>query len=569
MTLPDQSPSSSAGSLLPRFRRGLLVSVLLSVACAFAVLLAEHHAPRPPALHEHDFILKRPPGVSLRVDPGKPADLPYPFVDVDLYADLILDNGAELELAFRRVEPVQREGGIEPFHARYGLLRLSTMEAGDVVYDRDDALLRDEPLFGGHYVVPGEKVSVALKARGRTVTVNLGGVEYGPIETADAHGAFAFVAHHAGVDIPFLEIRYVPRPLRLLPIGWAALVGALLGFLAGLGGRITVPRLAGLLAVPALAWLGGGLVLAHLADESEVSTIGELGVALAGLPLAVLWILRPAWWTALLGVVLAALCFESAVRSEARRIPLLEDPRLAALLGPDSGPAAFDVLVPRLRAPSEVFRPKQDTAQVVFLGGAPVWEAGREPEEWVAQLAMGKVRAELGRHDVETVVAGTIWANLRQQILLLERLMDAPWWPEAVVLGVAEWEGEPAEDPRVVAALDAAFAEPRGEAPPAWSGSALWSLWSAAHAARDEPAQPTTAENVGPAMDRLLARLAEEEIPLLVVAAKGLDPGIATALEAACAAVEGARFEVVEGVGRDPEQAVTELTPLLIELLRE
>ena len=63
----------------------------------------------------------------------------------------------------------------------------------------------------------------------------------------------------------------MPRPLRLLPIGWAALLGAALGGLVGLWRRPGW-NLVVLAAVPAGAWLAAGLfVIVLAAAEAAVA----------------------------------------------------------------------------------------------------------------------------------------------------------------------------------------------------------------------------------------------------------------------------------------------------------
>lgn len=528
-----------ARTLARDLSRLLLAGASFALAALAGAWLVGGELPPPPRLDEHTFQFRHPEGVMREIAPDKALEV-WSFGDFDLWAEVQLDPGAELDLVMRRVEPEQIEGhGLAPFHGRLSLARLSTRCEGPVLWTREDALFDRTHEPGGHLLAPRQPVTIEVSGRDRTLDVRIGGKRYPPFEAVDAHGFFGFVARGSSAWLRELEITAVPRPLRLLPASWAVLVASLAGFALAFCARGRRTAVLGALAVPALAWLGGATIAARMLPQTEPTTTGFVLIALCGLPLGGLAGLRPrAGWAWGLGVVAALGLLELGVRAEAPRLRPLEDPRLDALFGPDSGSAPFDAIAGRARAWSEVYAPHLDDVPVVlFLGGAPLWEDDREPERWTAVLATDAAARALGT-PLRPVVVGTNWGNLRQQGLLAERYLLDAFLPELVVLGVGDWEGEAELTRRARAALDALAV---GAAQPPRSGPSRLLDYVAARADAEGSVPTGTPPELEAAVARLARRCDEVGARLLLVVARGVAADVRAAVQRA-AREHGAGF---------------------------
>ncbi len=402
--------------------RAVIVVLAATAAGALGSLLASAWLPTPPVLHDQDFRMLRGEDDAYDVRPGHPLILPFPFADFDMASDIELAADTDLDLVVRHVEPVLRDEGMPLFHARFAAIRSSTRAEGEPVRTREDALF-DRFMDGGVKLAPGRVATITLEARGRVVEGNVAGVPIPPFATTDAHGALAFVSPRGHALVHTLTVQRVPRPLRLMPIGLAAIGGAVLGLaLAWLRGS-TRRALAALLAVPAVAWVGGALVLHQLVPECEPDRASVVLIALAGAPAALaLARLRRPFLAALIGAVCAFAMFELATRVEVPRLAPFEDPRLTACFGWGSDSTPFDVLVPRLRARAEVHVPTPSKHRVFFLGGGMLYEGGADREDWVGPLAANAAHRSLGE-PVDGVVVPTLYSCAFQQLALFQKVL--------------------------------------------------------------------------------------------------------------------------------------------------
>src|SRR5690606_26316498 len=262
--------------------RLLLFAAGGALAGALGVLLVERpYEPLPP-LHAEDYGFTRQSGDAFVIDPQRILSVPFAFPDFDLFAQVTLSEGAELDVVLRRVEP-QLAG--DPFHGRWVLARLSTRQAGPVVRSREAAVFADD-VPGGHRLAPGRAATLTVMARGRRLRANLAGVWY-ELEASDAHGALAFVARHGPVEIDLLEVHNLGRPLRLLPFAWGAILGAGFGLLAAALGARAIRAVFATLAVPAFGYAAALLITAFHLPQVEPRTPALLALGLAGAPLAV------------------------------------------------------------------------------------------------------------------------------------------------------------------------------------------------------------------------------------------------------------------------------------------
>ena len=125
----------------------------------------------------------------LEVSPEVPLHIPLPFGDCELFVDVELEAGTELDLVVRKVEPTLRYGDMPLYHGRFAVLRLSTEESGRACLTREQALF-DDGSVGGHLLGAGKPATIVLEARGRTVRALVAG-ERLELAATDAHGTFA------------------------------------------------------------------------------------------------------------------------------------------------------------------------------------------------------------------------------------------------------------------------------------------------------------------------------------------------------------------------------------------
>lgn len=516
------------------------VAVLGSVCGVLASVVVDRTPTPRPVLHEKEFRFERRDGTSLEIPPDRPLLLPYAFGDFDLWCEIEVQDGAELELAVRLVEPVLRDGGIEPCHARFCVLRLSTAADGPAFRTREEALFSDDPtaaLRGGVRIAGGLPATVTLGARGRGFEVNVAGQKLGPFATTDAHGQLAFVARGGMVALRSLEIRPVPRPLRLLPIGWGAILGGVLGLLiAGLALRSRVRAILALLVVPLLAWGVSAVVTVHLLPECEPETVSLVIAAFAGAPFA----LALAWHMRVIAIVVGLLGFaaalESVARCEALRLRPLEDSRLAAFLGDDSGIAPFDALARRMTARDAAHTTKPDGERVVFLGGGPLWESDPDYARGIAPLACGRASRALAGRKLDGATMPTLASHVRQQIACWDRWYEPAFAARAIVLAIPAWEAEPLVDARARAAL-------LGEPAPSSGWSRAVEIWTRAHAPRVVGSSP---EELGTVLAAFVERCRAHNTKLLLV----VDPALAAPWRDAALAVS--QRIAVPALGLDP-----------------
>lgn len=464
-----------------------------------AQLLAVTSVGPAPELFERDFHVVRPDGEPIEVTEARPLPVPYPFADFDLFADVEVPDGGAMDIVLRKVEPRRRAGGdMALFHGRFVALRLSANgREGPAFRTREQALF-DDGFDGGQEVAPGLPATVLIEGRGRLLRANVAGVWHGPFESTDAHGAISFVVRGGIGLVRSLRIDRVPRPVRLLPITWCAIGGALLGLLAGVRGRKEpLPATLGaLLAVPAAAWLAGRLLMAHVLPETEPSTTAVVLAALSGGPLAVALAGRRRLLWAGLGLAAVLLAWEGAARAERLRLGALEDPRLDAYFGAQSGTAPFDALARRLQARTAVHTVEASGLRVMCLGGGPLFEGAPDPEEWVGPMLAAHVGRAVGE-PVDAAVVPTLYSHVRQQLALFERFYAEPFAPRAVVLALPPWEGEASERPDAVAVLDGDWT------PEAPGPSVLLTLWARAAEPRVPGSDP---ERLTAALDAFAER---------------------------------------------------------------
>ena len=466
--------------------RALVPAALFALAAAGAVWLAERALPPGPVLHGAGFQLRRSARAELEILPRKPLELPFPFADFDLEAEIRLGENTELDVVVRRVEPVRREHGEVPFHGRFAVARLSTYADGPALLDRETALFDLTPK--GHRVPAGASVRLSVAGRDRGATVAVDGVGIGTVPTADAHGGIALVVRGPGeaprATVASLTVEKSSRPRFLLPIGWAAILGGVVGLLAGALGAdrsgFAARCAVALAALGAGGWAGGTVVLGRLAPEVEPTVAGVAAAALCGLPLAVAVSFAPRGIAGrgaglVLGVALGLGGLELAARLEAPRIPAFDDRRLSAVFGPASGSAPFDALAGRVRSPAAVHFPGREGETAFFLGGGPIFEeTAVDPSRWVARMAVARLSD--GSPAPRAVVVPTVFANLRQQLLLFETFHFATFRPEILCVGVAPWEPEVTESAATLDCLERAF-DAGLETPDVPSGPALGTLF--------------------------------------------------------------------------------------------
>jgi hypothetical protein len=446
--------------------RCLALLVLGPIAAVLAALAAESSLPPAPELHEHDFRFERKDGSPLEITPDRPLILPFGFGDFELWFELEAPVGGEVDVVARLVEPTLRDRGLAPFHARYSLLRLSTVQDGEPFRTREAALFDDDPAAvarGGVRIAGGLPATVTVSARGRCLAANVAGRRLPTWTCTDAHGQLALVVRGGSALVHAMELRAEPRPLRLLPVGWCALAGLGIGlaiaWLAHARPRGRPLRLAAAFAVLVLGGAAGGrLVLAHVLPEAEAEQLPIVATALAFAPLAIALARRIAFPELAVGVLAAFAALEYATRSEAPRLRPFEDARLTAYLGEDSGPAAFDVLVPRMRARDAAHTALASGERVVFLGGGPLFESDPDYAHGVAPLACARAARALPPRRFDGATMPTVASHLGQQLACWSRWYERAFDARAIVLALPAWEAEPLVDPNAAAVLAGAVA---------------------------------------------------------------------------------------------------------------
>jgi hypothetical protein len=508
-----------------------------------------------PELHRQPFHLNRLPDDPVEVDDARFLSVPWLYGDCDLWAEVELSTGSELDLVVRQVEPRRRHGDMPLYHGRFAVLRLTTGVAGPAWRTREQALFDDAP--GGQVLDPGRPASIAVEARGHRVRANVAGVWHDWLDTADAHGGFAFVGRGGRSLLRYLRIE--PRAPEGRVPAWlvAALACLLAGLVAARRGQSVRAAWAGL-AVPIGAAAIGLGVLAHLLPDTEPTRGGVLLGALAGLPLA-LFCASARFAVALpLAAVAFALFAERAAHQEQPRLRPLEDPRLSAHFGYGSGSAPFDALARRLSGAHRVTTMRAAGRRVVFLGGGPVWEFQGEAREAGYLGLMAAVQASRTLAEpLDVAVVPTVYSHALQQSVLYERFYAAAFRPAAIVFAVPPWEGEASEELPPRDALRGPDALPHA------LGSVLVRTLTMAWRAR---APSSDAVDLRRTLDSLAELGRRDGTPIVLVTTRDLAPAL-RAVVAAAAAAHGLPLVADQpalGEPIDPEP----LARVLVDVLR-
>jgi len=492
------------------------------------VFLATPPAARRPQLRPIDFNLVRAEGNEFIVSPQRVLEPPRRYGDFDLDATIELSPDTELDVVFHKIaEWDQRsEQHVPPFHARFDVLRLSTRGQGRAFLTSEEALFDDQ--LDGVRLQPGRPLTLVLQARGRQVRANIAGVEIGWFETRDDHGNVAFVVRGGKVIIKRLWIKPWASESRLLPFGWGAILGSLLGVVL----LLLRPKLARLVVAFVVLVLGGLFARVVMSAEflvaAEPSTLSTVVAGLCFMPLSIL-IAAPGCrvaWRVVVGVVVALVGLEYVARAERHHLQAFEDARLDLYFGPQSGAAPFDALARRLTNNRRIHYQLPGLGEaarydVLFLGGGPLFDYGDQQSmaglEWnvVSQVA-GHLRNNLGgKRYVETAAIPTLAPHSYQQLLLAERFYLEAYRPRVVVLGLWDAEEQPALH---MPARQLEDALPKADAP-GWL--ALVDLW---WRMLRQPVPAGGPEDLRQTLDDLNQLCKAFEAKLVLVLDKGLDP---------------------------------------------
>ncbi len=435
MNLPSsRSPVARVGFFL--------LAALVAVGSALA-LLSRPGRGSPPTLHAQAFKLAERERDFQRVTVARPLLLPYIFGDCDVLATVMVPAGGELDLVFRRHDLA--EG-----HGRFAVLRLSGVKEASPWRTREGALFAvGESGDGGVMVTPGLPASIRLELRGRRARANVAGRWLPEFCTTDDRGSLAFVVRRGEAEIPHLHVQPLPAPEAWRwRLGLVALLGVLLVALLphGLGAR--PGRIQGWLALgllPLSAW-GVHAWLARQAVVGASFSEAGLGCVLGALVLALIAVARSGSPGRTLGRAVVALAclavgLEAFCRAEAPRLLAFEDPRLDLYFGVDSRTAPFDALAKQLQGKNEVHLAEPDLSRVVFLGGAPLFEANLDRTQHLAIQACVRASFELHRKLLPAVFP-TLYPHTLQQTALFERFYADDYPAVAVVLGVDRWEAQ-------------------------------------------------------------------------------------------------------------------------------
>ncbi len=491
-----------------------------------------------PDLQRTDYLLNRAPDDPVVVEPSRPMQVPWPRGDFDLFAQLELASGSELDLLFRVVLPQKRGTGPvkviarnaageseslqhsspgsaqeavqEAFHARFASLRLSTVVEGPALLTREEALFGTEA--GGLLLDAGRPATIVMEGRGDMVRANVAGVWLDWMKTSDAYGGFAFISRSGNTLVRSLQIKERPDPLRLMAWAWGVILGGFAGLVIATT-KASLWRLAmSCLVMPVAALFGGSLILGHLLQASVPEVLSVVMLGLSGLPLACIVALRARPVPIVLGLIAVLCFFEAATRVEALRLAPLEDGRLHLYFGGESGMASIDALSARITADTKIHTTASEIEdKVMFVGGSLLFETSvysakqlgllRPNERATARKYSHAIQTEelisekLGKR-IECIVMPTKDANALQQRLLLERFYIDAYAPKVVVLGLLPWELEPAGKRSARTVFD-------GETGPfSGFGSVLLSMWRGV-AAGDVPL--ATIEELRASLDALAA----------------------------------------------------------------
>ncbi len=528
MFLHTTVPGAVTPNTGKRWIQVLAVEAAGVLAASVAVFLATPPAPRRPQLNPIVFNLVRAEGNEYVVSPQRVLELPPRYGDFDLNATIEMSPETELDVVFHKVSEWDQQGDqhVRPFHARFDVLRLSTRGEGRPFLTSEEALFDDGT--AGVRLQPGRPLTLLLQARGRHVRANIAGVEVPWFETRDDHGNLALVARGGSVVVKRLWIKPWASPSRLLPVGWGAIVGGVLGLLLLLV-RPPPPRL--LLAV--LVVVAGGLLArvvtcAEYLVAAEPSTQSILVAGLCFLPFSVLVVLpgpRVAW-RVVAGVGMALLALEYAARAERNHLQAFEDTRLDLYFGQQSGSAPFDALAQRLSNNRGIHYPLPGLGEaarydVLFLGGGLLFDSGDRhsmaglDRNVVSQVA-GHLRNRLGgKRNVQAAALPTLAPNCYQQYLLAERFYVQAFRPRVLVFGLWDTETQPA---LYMPARQLEAALPGADAP-GWS--VLVGLWLRA---RREPVPPGGLEDLRQTLEDVVQLCAALQSRLVVVLDKSTDP---------------------------------------------
>lgn len=542
-----------------------------------AVYLATPEVRRP-ELKPIEFNLVRPESREYVASPQKALEIPYRYGDFDLDATIEMSADTELDIVFHKIAEWEQttEEHVPPFHARFDVLRISTRGEGRAFLTSEQALFDDE--VSGVRVQPGSPATVVLQGRGHRVRANVVGTEVGWFETRDDHGNMAFVVRGGRVVIKRLWIKPWASPSRLLPMGWGAILGAVLGVV------LLLLRSAPLRQVVALVVLVFGGVVARLLVmgtgflvAAEPATASVVVAGLCFLPLSV-GIAAPGRWmtwrvvagVVVAGLVVALLALEYVARAEWRRLQAFEDPRMDLYFGQQSGSAPFDALGRRVANNRAIHYPLPGMGEaarydVLFLGGGLMFDFGDRQsmaglEKNVVSQVAGHLKHNLkSKRNVETAALPTLTPHSYQQLLLAKRFYLKAFRPRVVVLGLWDSEAQPALPMRARdLEKSVADADTRG-----WS--TLVELW---RRRGREPVVPGGPDDLRQTLQDLEALCKQYDGRLVLALDKSLDPE-RVAVVKEFVQKSGGRVPLVEGFdifgGVYPIQKLVQVIQKLIE----
>lgn len=418
---------------------GTMGAGLVAVAAVFLV-----GAPRELALYQSAFHFNAAGGAK-EITPGSPLEFGFPYGDFDLLADVEMSTDSELDLVFRRVEPLF-DG--QQFHGRFNVLRLSSAQRGPPYRTREEALFGAEE--GGLNLLPGLPATIRIEARGTRARAYVAGTWLDWVETTDNHGSILLVARGGKSLLRKLDI----QPLASGDRGLAWLLASVLVMAASsvlFVGGATPRRLFSLLVIPLGAWVSSRLVVAQMLPMTAPDVGAILLLALWLLP-AALAVAGGKTRLALAGVIVGLVALEMGCRRVATRLTLFEDPRLSQYFGDHSGGAPLDALVRRLVSVTNVDTLRPAERRIFFMGGKDQYEplfrrdmfpARGEVDDRriLALLTSNFLQQSLGEEVVGSVVP-TLAAHAQQQLLLL-RTFYLDFAPRVVVFAVTDVELEP------------------------------------------------------------------------------------------------------------------------------
>ncbi|MEY2716658.1 MAG: hypothetical protein RIT24_3001, partial [Planctomycetota bacterium] len=419
---------------------------------SIAGLLAGHFAvalrraePRPGelAVSRDDWELTRSQSDPLLVTEAAWLELPTLREDFDLRADVELEEGAELDLVMRRVEPRPLQGVSLPAQSRFCALRLSTIAVGEP-WRKPESALFGEP--GGLKLGGGLPATIVLQARGRTLTGNVAGKQLPTAEAQDDHGSLVLIARGGTVAIRMLHVLPVDRSLGL-DARWLGLAsGVVLGAMCAWRRRGIVRALlacAALLSAPSAFLLVAPGALLPL---SQTDCLDEWLAASSGVPLA-LAVLASGGSRILIALSLAmgsaASFFALAECVQGIRDRFPPTPQLDAVFGEGARETVTETLARRIRGPNAIHVPSAPLpgqSRVFLLGGQLMWRRGAAPDDHVEPLLLGELRGpDPRRPAVEPISLPTVDGWSSQQWGMFDRFFRG-YLPAVVVFGVPRYE---------------------------------------------------------------------------------------------------------------------------------